>query len=648
MTKKRRSTIARRKLNLERLESRQLLTGIVFDSVAGEVKIDGSSGADQVSVSIDAKTADYADDVLVVKMTAGTQQYNRSIALYGLVGPEIGRVVNKISFQGYAGDDVFRNDTTISSFASGGAGSDKLYGGSSVDTLYGGGDTDYLYGGGSNDTLDGGVAGVKNYAENTGNDFLYGGSGDDTLHASDYGNGKLYGEAGNDTLYGWQGSDQLSGGAGHDVLQGYTGNDRLDGGLGNDRYVFTTATSVGEVDTVVESAGGGTDRLDFSDLAATSSVTVNLTSDTELARHTTRRVNTGASGQAANFEIVVGGRGNDDITGNSAWNELYGGDGNDTIRGEGGNDYILGQAGNDNLSGGSENDNIYGGDQNDTLHGDAGNDWMWGGTGDDNMYGGAGEDHLSGGAGDDGLFGGIGLVDYLSGDSGDDRFLRLETEDTIALTESNDAVIRFRNLAATTRNLTGFGSVSFAAGTWTDANVETIDVALSNLHHHVGNTILLKRANGSGVTFLRSGAQLTTLPNGSAIGGWNGSDGIAFTNNGFSTDLDAQTTVYHEMAHNWDEASENAFIPAFQLISKWDQRNDSGDRPSGASGDSWWFNDVDADFARTYGQWNPFEDYATTWETYFPQLYHGTTGGNIAVASKIANLDAFFASIRTA
>jgi Ca2+-binding RTX toxin-like protein len=118
------------------------------------------------------------------------------------------------------------------------------------------------------------------------------------------------------------------------------GSDRLAGGAGDDVYLFRAAAP-GEVDTVTELAGEGTDRLDFATLAATVGVTVDLSSGTAaLGSHSNRSLLVGAAGQAANFENVTGGAGDDQITGNAAANVLIGNAGNDTIHGGAGNDTL--------------------------------------------------------------------------------------------------------------------------------------------------------------------------------------------------------------------------------------------------------------------------------------------------------------------
>ena len=55
-------------------------------------------------------------------------------------------------------------------------------------------------------------------------------------------------------------------------------------------------------------------------------------------------------------ENVIGGSGNDSITGNTRSNMLSGGSGNDTLTGGDGADVLIGSAGNDSLSGGAGND----------------------------------------------------------------------------------------------------------------------------------------------------------------------------------------------------------------------------------------------------------------------------------------------------
>jgi len=89
---------------------------------------------------------------------------------------------------------------------------------------------------------------------------------------------------------------------------------------------------------------------------------------------------------------MLGGAGNDRLTGNSAFNFIDGEADNDTLSGGAGNDSLLGGSGNDKLDGGVGNDGLLGGAGNDNLIGGAGNDELVGEFGNDTITGGAGND----------------------------------------------------------------------------------------------------------------------------------------------------------------------------------------------------------------------------------------------------------------
>jgi len=220
---------------------------------------------------------------------------------------------------------------------------------------------------------------------------LYGEVGNDSIRlASEVtGDATLDGGEGNDLLIGGSGNDLLIGGSGNDYLIGGDGSDSLNGQQGNDSYGFG-ATLVNQTDTIEELPDGGTDSLVFATM--TTAVTVDLTQDPLLATMAHRIVRTAAVGQAAQFENIFGGAGNDTIRGNAANNGLYGNGGNDNLQGGGGNDL---------LSGGEGNDSLQGGDQDDVLIGGGGDDILRGGTGLDRLDGGSGGNLLAGGAGDD-------------------------------------------------------------------------------------------------------------------------------------------------------------------------------------------------------------------------------------------------------
>ena len=178
-----------------------------------------------------------------------------------------------------------------------------------------------LIGGQAGDTLTG----------STSNDDIRGASGDDTISGGD----------GNDLLDGGADNDTILGGNGDDAMIGGPGNDSLTGGANNDTYGF----NVNEGTDTLNETGGGIDTLSFATVS--DPVAVNL------ALATSQAVTTGLSlvlGSATTFENVIGGTGNDTLTGNTLDNRMDGG--------TGGNDSLLGAAGNDtyalNSSAGSD------------------------------------------------------------------------------------------------------------------------------------------------------------------------------------------------------------------------------------------------------------------------------------------------------
>ena len=275
---------------------------------------------------------------------------------------------------GDGADQILAASLTVSILAHGGAGNDRLVGGKAVS---------YIFGGDGNDTLEGG--------DNS--DFLFGGNGNDTLESGagkdfivgDPGNDSLDGGAGGDLIHGGSGNDILKGGDGDDSLVGDDGNDSLYGVAGGDRYIFGVASSI-ELDVVHEDAELGVDSLDFSRVAASTPVRVNLdyrSAGTTVAKHTNRTVLVNSNGSLKNFENVVGSAGNDVIIGNDANNGLEGGDGNDELKGGDGNDDLSGGLGNDVISGEAGNDRLFGAAGTDILVGGAGADTIDGGNGED-------------------------------------------------------------------------------------------------------------------------------------------------------------------------------------------------------------------------------------------------------------------------
>jgi Ca2+-binding RTX toxin-like protein len=166
------------------------------------------------------------------------------------------------------------------------------------DTLYGSYDSEEIYGLGGNDSI---------YGE-TGNDTLDGGDGDDTIYGGD----------GDDVIYGSDGYDVIYGGAGNDTLNGGAGQDTQEGGAGADDIYGSTASYAS----------------DTSGVQASLLVTTQHGGDAEGDR-------------LYNVAHLIGGYGDDELTGNSSGNTLIGGTGDDTIIGGGAADLLTGGAGAD-------------------------------------------------------------------------------------------------------------------------------------------------------------------------------------------------------------------------------------------------------------------------------------------------------------
>jgi Ca2+-binding RTX toxin-like protein len=127
---------------------------------------------------------------------------------------------------------------------------------------------------------------------------------------------------------------------------------------GNGNDIFVGAPAGGDS----YDGGSGIDTLDFSSL--TTPITLQLKDGSA----------TFGSGTIVNIENVLGGSGNDVLTGNGQANLLRGNVGDDKLNGGNGNDVLYGGSGRDTLDGGNNDDVLVGGFGNDTLTGGGGVD----------------------------------------------------------------------------------------------------------------------------------------------------------------------------------------------------------------------------------------------------------------------------------
>ncbi len=313
----------------------------VFRGGAGKDTLDGAAGSD---------TTDYSDKQAAVEVTLNGAL--SSIVKVGGIAEDTVRNIENIS--GGSANDILAGDSG-SNILVGNGGNDRLYGRGGNDTLRGGDGNDELYGESGDDLLDGG----------TGNDKLYGNGGADVFDAGD----------GDDEIYGGAGNDVINGGSGHDKLYGNGGKDRLNGGSGNDRIFGGDQTDVidagdgndliyanagddqiqgGAGDDIIDGGlgadtidgGAGKDTIDYRSRGG--AVVLKL----QGATATTVMIGGMREDTIVNIENVIGGYGDDNLTGDDYSTILTGNAGNDFLDGAGGDDFLYGGLGNDVLKGG--------------------------------------------------------------------------------------------------------------------------------------------------------------------------------------------------------------------------------------------------------------------------------------------------------
>jgi Ca2+-binding RTX toxin-like protein len=240
------------------------------------------------------------------------------------------------------------------------------------DVITGGNGNDTINGGNGNDTFKAASSAVPD-----GNDTFNGGAGVDTADYSARSSdlvvvmtgtpGGAAGEqdaigadveaftagSGDDTVTGNALSNHIRGGAGDDTLSGgvnsgscSTDLDTLDGEAGDDTFDQGANPDCADI----LNGGAGVDRADYRARGANLSLSLDSTAnDGDPAVDEKDNIRT-------DIEIVLGGMGDDTLTGSANADELHGGPGNDVLDGAAGNDTLSGDSGNDTLNGGPGDD----------------------------------------------------------------------------------------------------------------------------------------------------------------------------------------------------------------------------------------------------------------------------------------------------
>lgn len=219
-----------KRVMIEGLDRRVLLSGLTFDLSGGVLTITGTEGFDDISIGVNPEDA--------TTYRAGGDGVDYQV--YPISS------VNAVVIRGLGGGDMlgadeFNGELTIGISVDGGDGNDILFGGSGNDTLMGGAGKDLLSGLKGSDLVEGGRGNDRIFGGeqndtlfgNAGHDKIDGGSGDDSI-VGGRGRDQLNGNAGMDQIFGGREADTITGGADNDVLGGGRDDDRIDGGDGDD------------------------------------------------------------------------------------------------------------------------------------------------------------------------------------------------------------------------------------------------------------------------------------------------------------------------------------------------------------------------------------------------------------------------------
>ena len=374
----------------------------------------------------------------------------------------------------------------------------------------------------------------------------------------------ITGTSDDDTLGGAGGDDLVIGDAGNDIMVASAGSDTLDGGAGTDTFDVDNSAVNAAAFNVDLGAGtaGATTLIDIENvLGGAGDDTI-----------------TGTAGD----NLLSGGAGNDLLLGLAGEDVLLGGTGNDTHIGAEGNDVLIASAGVNVFDGGAGDDaviinsstvqdlafnidlaagsdqygntyagieNIDGGAGDDALSGDDGANVLLGRGGDDTLSGGLGGDVLNGGAGDDVHNGGAGDDLFIAG-AGNDTFNGGDGVDTYDIDASDDYQTSYNvDLSTGTDNQGNtYSGIEHVNGGWGDDTL-TGTSGSNILDGGVGNDVVNggagddSLAGGLGNDMLSGGAGDDVLFGSFGVDTYDGGEGVDTVDIGGSAAGDADYNI---------------------------------------------------------------------------------------------------------
>ena len=439
------------------------LDNLLFGNAQANV-LDGGAGVDRMAGGLgdDRYIVDNVGDTVVENANEGVDTVQASVS-YGLATN-----VENLTLTGSANIDATGNE--LANVLIGNVGNNRLDGGMGADSMSGGaGDDSYVVDNAGDLVTELAAQGFDQVSSSI----------DYTLTAN-VEQLTLTGTATNAT--GNALNNLLFGNAQANVLDGSVGADRMAGGLGDDRYIVD---NVG--DTVVESAGAGTDTV-------LASVSYGLATNVENLTLTGSASIDATGNELAN--VLIGNAGNNRLDGGLGADSMSGGAGDDSYVVDNASDLVteLSAQGFDRVSS-SINYVLTANVEQLTLTGTA--LYATGNALDNLLFGNDQANVLDGGVG----------ADQMSGGLGDDRYVVDNAGDIVneAANAGNDTVISSvtYSLAANAENLILVGSAAINATGNADANVLVGNAGANNLAAGAGNDVL---AGGLGNDMLDGGA----------------------------------------------------------------------------------------------------------------------------------------------